>query len=136
MLSSLSSAWSDNVLIPFSLMFLQVLQEMDYFSMVDYFSLGVIVYEMAFGKHPFITSTDDWEQIKMKMIYMEPDFEEGMDPDLHNLLVRVSYREPQLLYCSDIVIGHAASLYISFSYISFFITASVERPRGPKPSSQ
>lgn len=104
--------------------------------MVDYFSLGVIVYEMAFAQHPFFTSTDNWEQVKKKIIEMEPDCEEGMDPDLHNLLVRVSYRKPQLLYCSDIVIGHAASHYISFSYISFFITASVERPRGQKPSSQ
>ncbi|XP_040182841.1 rhodopsin kinase GRK1-like [Rana temporaria] len=46
--SSVSSAWSRNVLILFYLlMFLQVMEKEEYNISADYYSLGVILYEMA-----------------------------------------------------------------------------------------
>ncbi|XP_073453726.1 protein kinase C delta type-like [Aquarana catesbeiana] len=71
----------------------EILQKIDYFTMVDYFSLGIIIYMMALGKHPFIAVKDNEEQIRKKIIEMNPQYPRGMNHNLRNLLTRLLWKD-------------------------------------------
>lgn len=61
----------------------EVIEHLPYTTTADYFSLGLIVYEMALGKHPQEGKVA-WRNI------MTPNDPEYMDSDLHSVLVAVS----------------------------------------------
>ncbi|PIO33074.1 hypothetical protein AB205_0193270 [Aquarana catesbeiana] len=66
---------------------------MYYFTMVDYFSLGIIIYKMVLGRHPIIAVKDNEEQIRKKIIEMNPHYPRGMNPNLRDLLVRLLWKD-------------------------------------------
>lgn len=78
--------------------------------MVDYFSLGIIIYKMVLGRHPIIAVKDNEEQIRKKIIEMNPHYPRGMNPNLRDLLVRVS------LYKAS------ASLLLRYCYCFFSVS--------------
>lgn len=71
-------------------MFLQILSEKPYGLEADYFSLGVMIYEMAVRRHPYCTSK--MTKLQVKKAVMEPvtEYPSNMDPDLRGLIMRVS----------------------------------------------
>lgn len=71
-------------------MFLQILWEKPYGIQADYFSLGVMIYEMATRRHPYCTSK--MTKLQVKKAIMEPvsEYPRDMDPDLRGLIMRVS----------------------------------------------
>lgn len=52
---------------------------------VDYFSLGIMLFEMAFRYHPF-----DDSDVSDSICYDSPDYPEDADPDLVAFLNKVS----------------------------------------------
>lgn len=118
MLSSLSFAWSDNVLI-LSLMFLQILK---------YFSLGITVYEMGVGQHPFAKNKETLQNITKKILIRNPDYPLDVDFYIYDLLKRVSiHTELQRLYCSATVIGHSEPFIILDSSLQLLWKDQEER---------
>lgn len=71
-------------------MFLQVLVESPYFTTADYFSLGVIVYEMTFNRHPFCIDPNDIRGFEKRVLYEKPHFPETIEKHLYDFLDRVS----------------------------------------------
>ncbi|PIO31140.1 hypothetical protein AB205_0122350 [Aquarana catesbeiana] len=60
-----------------------------YNRMADYFSLGVILFEVAFKYHPFYDGKND-KRMKRCITQDEPRYPEEADPDLLDLLAKVS----------------------------------------------
>jgi serine/threonine protein kinase len=71
----------------------------------DLFSLGIVLYEMATGKHPFITapSTTTWEVLG-NIANMPPDSPQALRRDLPNclndIILRLLAKRPALRYRS------------------------------------
>lgn len=58
--------------------------------MVDYYALGIIVYLIAFVRHPYpIGEASFSEELKI-VTTMEPDYPEDMDPTLCDIIKIVS----------------------------------------------
>ncbi|KAM5141299.1 scavenger receptor cysteine-rich domain-containing protein DMBT1-like [Mantella aurantiaca] len=64
----------------------EIMASHPYNTMVDYYSLGVIIYELAVGKHPYLTGDDFYNVVRL-MFTTEPDYPENMDT-LKELLYR------------------------------------------------
>lgn len=73
------------ILILLSLIFPQVIRCMPYDKTVDYFSLGIILFEMAFSNYPFSDS-----DVSNSILNDLPDYPKDADPDLVALLKKVS----------------------------------------------
>lgn len=90
-----------------SLLFLQVFQRQEYYSMADYYSLGVTVYKMATGKHPFYTDQKSPYGLQMAMNVKAPHYPEDMDTDLRDLIDRVSRQSfgftEKIKFCPDYI---------------------------------
>lgn len=71
-------------------MFLQALQNIPYFGAADYFSLGIIVYKMAFGRHPFLTGRESAEEEVKIVTTREPHYPDSMNPYLRDVIEMVS----------------------------------------------
>lgn len=56
----------------------------------DYFSLGVMIYEMAVRRHPYCQPNMTKLQVKEAIMEQEYEFPQKMDPDLRDLIKRVS----------------------------------------------
>lgn len=90
--SSLSSAWPRNVLILFSLlMFLQMTECYRYHTTADYYSLGVMVYEMSVSAHHFRKIRENQNGSLFMTIHSEnPDFPITGHVHLNELIAMVS----------------------------------------------
>ncbi|XP_040208020.1 atypical protein kinase C-like isoform X1 [Rana temporaria] len=64
----------------------EVHRGLKYFGMVDYFALGVIVYVMAFGWHPFLRGGEPTMKITGKVLGKKPRFPEGVNPALRSII--------------------------------------------------
>ncbi|XP_040195390.1 myosin light chain kinase 2, skeletal/cardiac muscle-like [Rana temporaria] len=64
----------------------EVIYNEPYFTTADYFSLGVIVYEMAFRENPFCVGIMPVDDILMATINNDPHYPEDMDYFLFELL--------------------------------------------------
>ncbi|XP_073454230.1 protein kinase C theta type-like [Aquarana catesbeiana] len=78
-----------------SLLFLQVINNVPYFTSVDYFSLGLIVYQMIFGRHPFYTHKQTLRNIMLSILNMEPHYPVNMDYNLQDLLTRLLCKDQE-----------------------------------------
>ncbi|XP_077349930.1 protein kinase C delta type-like [Lithobates pipiens] len=66
----------------------EILQRLPYFGMADYYALGIIVYVMAVGGHPFLSCDESSEEILKKVTTLEPDYPEDMDTNLRDIIER------------------------------------------------
>ncbi|XP_040198547.1 protein kinase C delta type-like [Rana temporaria] len=60
-----------------------------YDRMADYFSLGIILFEVAFKYHPFYVG-EDKDKVKKSILQDEPRYPEEANPNLLDLLAKVS----------------------------------------------
>ncbi|XP_068119594.1 protein kinase C theta type-like [Hyperolius riggenbachi] len=68
----------------------EVCLEMDYGHTIDYFSMGVVLCEMACNKHPFMVDCYDEESAVRRSICNDlPDFSEVMDLTLEDFLEKL-----------------------------------------------
>ena len=91
---SMTSAALDKALIFLfivSLIFLQILLQKPYNTAVDWFSAGVMIYEMATGKYPFSASIFP-EKIQKSLINDVPTYPNRLDPQARDLIERVSIK--------------------------------------------
>lgn len=79
-------------------MFLQVLQKIPYFGMADYYSLGIIVYVMAVGGHPYLSGDESLEETIKIVTTVELDYPEDMDTNLRDIIKRVSLHRAFIFY--------------------------------------
>ncbi|CAI9564348.1 unnamed protein product [Staurois parvus] len=67
----------------------EVYYQSPYYYPADYFSFGIIVYEMALGEHPYYTEQENEEQLVARMYTMPPYLPWYLDFYLHELLRRL-----------------------------------------------
>ncbi|PIO15722.1 hypothetical protein AB205_0027270, partial [Aquarana catesbeiana] len=73
----------------------EVLQRLPYYTTADYFSLGVIVYEMAFGRHPFIGIHRNTEHFVRIVCNRTPYYPNNADTWLCDLLERLLCKDQE-----------------------------------------
>ncbi|CAI9598628.1 unnamed protein product [Staurois parvus] len=67
----------------------EVYYQWPYYYPADYFSFGIIVYEMALGEHPFYTGQETEKQLVTSMYTKEPYFLRHLNFYLQELLLRL-----------------------------------------------
>ncbi|KAM4048652.1 protein kinase C delta type-like [Anomaloglossus baeobatrachus] len=72
----------------------EILQEKPYNTAVDWFSAGVMIYEMATGQHPFYRGKSDETTIKA-IINDDPVFKRKMDPQLKAIIKGLLDKDPE-----------------------------------------
>lgn len=72
----------------------EVYESKPYNAMADYFSLGIILFEVAFKYHPFYDGEDD-KKMKKCILQDEPRYPEEADPDLLDLLAKLLCKDPK-----------------------------------------
>ncbi|XP_075189478.1 protein kinase C delta type-like [Anomaloglossus baeobatrachus] len=72
----------------------EILQKKPYNTAVDWFSAGLVIYEMATGKHPFYRGKIDETTIKA-MINDDPIFPSKMDPQLKAIIKGLLDKDPE-----------------------------------------
>ncbi|CAI9592477.1 unnamed protein product [Staurois parvus] len=66
-----------------------------YYAPADYYSLGMIVYEMAVGNHPFYIKGMKRKDLAEMMYTMRPYFPKDMDLDTYELIHRLLWRDQE-----------------------------------------
>ncbi|XP_077323213.1 uncharacterized protein LOC143956920 [Lithobates pipiens] len=74
----------------------EVLQNTPYFGAADYFSLGIIVYKMAFGRHPFLTGSESAEEEVKIVTTREPHYPDIIDPNLRDVIEMFLCKDQEL----------------------------------------
>ncbi|KAM4017257.1 protein kinase C delta type-like isoform 1-T1 [Anomaloglossus baeobatrachus] len=72
----------------------EVLQGKEYDEMVDWFSLGVIVYFMSTGKYPFYNGTDI-DRLKRSILEDNPIYPEDLNTDVKDLINNLLCKSPK-----------------------------------------
>lgn len=85
-----SLLFTDILTLPFFWIFLQIFLDQPYNWTVDYFSLGIMVFLMATGRHPFSSCLGMW---KVTTCFHYPYYPQHMEPDLQDLIRTVSISE-------------------------------------------
>ncbi|XP_077349929.1 protein kinase C delta type-like [Lithobates pipiens] len=67
----------------------EVLQGIPYYTLVDYFSLGIIVYQMAVGKHPFWKGQKTPREILRALLSVNVYYPPQINPHLCDLIKRL-----------------------------------------------
>ncbi|XP_040210306.1 protein kinase C delta type-like [Rana temporaria] len=73
----------------------EVIYNQPYFTTVDYFSLGVIVYEMALGENPFCVGMTTVNDMMMAIINNDPHYPEDMDYFLSELITKLLCKDQE-----------------------------------------
>ncbi|OHS99207.1 CAMK family protein kinase [Tritrichomonas foetus] len=99
----------------------EIFRRMPYSKPVDVWSLGIVLYAMAFGKMPF--ESTNINLLVRKILQEEPYFPfEGGDRELYDLLSRMLNKDPDQRITIDEVLQHKwikNSEYCRYSDISF-----------------
>lgn len=72
----------------------EILLPKPYNMAVDWFSAGVMLYEMATVKYPFYAG-DDGEKIRRSLIWEEPSYPKGLDPQAKDLIQGLLNKSPR-----------------------------------------
>jgi serine/threonine protein kinase len=62
---------------------------------IDWWAVGVMVYEFAFGKVPFCVENGDQEKLSGLVLSAEPDFPPGTDPNLCAFICELLKKDPE-----------------------------------------
>ncbi|CAI9592476.1 unnamed protein product [Staurois parvus] len=74
----------------------EVFNRSPYYAPADYYSLGMIVYEMAVGNHPFYIKGMKRKDLAEMMYTMRPYFPKDMDLDTYEFIHRLLCREQEV----------------------------------------
>ncbi|KAM4047232.1 protein kinase C delta type-like [Anomaloglossus baeobatrachus] len=72
----------------------EIFLQKPYNTAVDWFSAGVVLYEMAIGGHPFYKGKSDWTTI-MAIVKDEPFFPKKLDPQLKAIIKGLLDKSPE-----------------------------------------
>ncbi|CAI9592478.1 unnamed protein product [Staurois parvus] len=73
----------------------EVFNRSPYYAPADYYSLGMIVYQMAVGNHPFYTKGMKRKDLSEMMYTMSPYFPKDMDLDTNELIHRLLWQDQE-----------------------------------------
>ncbi|XP_072272890.1 rhodopsin kinase GRK1-like [Pyxicephalus adspersus] len=76
----------------------EILLDMPYDTTADYFSLGLIIYRMAVGKHPYFRIGMTTKKMKRIATESTVKYPKNMDPALVDLIKRFLEKSPDLRY--------------------------------------
>ncbi|KAM5171874.1 protein kinase C theta type-like [Mantella aurantiaca] len=70
-------------------------QSLPYDAMVDYYALGVSVYEMVVGEHPYYQPGMNLDELALEMITFDPCYPLWLDSDLLDLLCKLMGKDQE-----------------------------------------